>query len=92
MDAAGRMQGPTVGRQGAGVGTLVVAMVALVAAILAVSVVKRRAARRAAEARERARRRRRRMPEVSANVRGLPRGDEQDMWASEAPVREDRVA
>jgi len=81
-----------VGRQGAGVGTLVVAVVALVAALLAASAVRRRAARRAAEARERARRRRRRMPVVSANVRGLPRGDEQDLWAGESPVRGDRVA
>jgi hypothetical protein len=74
------------------VGTLVVAAVALVAALIAASMVKRRAARRAAEARERARRRRRRMPLVSANVRGLPREDEADMWASEGSVREDRVA
>jgi len=32
------------------------------------------------------------MPLVSANVRGLPRGDEQDLWAGEAPTRKDRVA
>jgi hypothetical protein len=80
------------GRQGAGVSTLVVAVVALVAALFTASAVKRRAARRAAEARERARRRRRRMPVVSANVRGLPHEGEQDLWATEAPVRNDRVA
>jgi type II secretory pathway pseudopilin PulG len=80
------------GRQGAGVSTLVIAVVALVAALLAASAVKRRAARRAAEARERARRRRRRMPVVSANVRGLPRGDEQDLWTSEGAVGKDRLA
>ncbi len=80
------------GRQGAGVSALVIAVVALVAALLASSAVKRRAARRAAEARERARRRRRRMPVVSANVRGLPRDDEPDLWTSEGPVGKDRVA
>ena len=73
-------------------GTLVIAVLALVAALLAALVSKRRAARRAAEARERARRRRSRMPVVSANVRGLPHGGEQDLWAGDTPVRGDRVA
>jgi hypothetical protein len=80
------------GRQGAGVSALVVVVVALVAALFAASAVKRKAARRAAEARERARRRRRRMPVVSANVRGLPPGDEQDLWTTDGPARKDRVA
>lgn len=80
------------GRQGVGVGTLLVFVFALVAALLAASAARRSAARRAAEARERARRRRRRMPVVSANVRGLPRGDDQDLWTSEGTARKDRVA
>lgn len=84
--------GAAVGRQGAGVGALVVAGVALAAALLAAWLARRRAARRAAEARERARRRRRRMPAVSANVRGLPRADQQDLWAGDPSVRGDRVA
>jgi hypothetical protein len=32
------------------------------------------------------------MPVVSANVRGLPHGGEQDLWAGDTPVRGDRVA
>jgi hypothetical protein len=74
------------------VDALVVAAVALIAALAAVFTLRRRSARRLAEARERARRRRRRMPVVSANVRGLPRGDEQDLWVGEASSRKDRVA
>jgi hypothetical protein len=74
------------------VDALVVAAVGLLAALAAAITARRRSARRAAEARERARRRRRRMPLVSANVRGLPRGDDQDGWISEAPAHEDRVA
>jgi len=74
------------------VDALVVAAVALLAMLAAAFTARRRSARRAAEERERARRRRRPMPLVSANVRGLPRGDEQDLWAGEAPGRKDRVA
>ena len=74
------------------VDALVLAAVALISALAAVFALRRRAARRAAEARERARRRRRRMPVVSANVRGLPRGDEPDLWAGEATPTRDRVA
>jgi hypothetical protein len=79
------------GRRGKWVGTLVVAAVALVAALVAASIARRRSARRAAETRERARRRRRGMPAVSANVRGLPREDEEDLWVRHAPGHKDRV-
>jgi hypothetical protein len=74
------------------VDALVVAAVALLAALAAAITARRRSARRAADARERARRRRRRMPLVSANVRGLPRGEDHDAWTSEATSRKDRVA
>jgi hypothetical protein len=74
------------------VDALVVAAVGLLAALAVIVTARRRSARRAAEAQERARRRRRRMPLVSANVRGLPHGDEEDLWAGEAPHRTDRVA
>jgi hypothetical protein len=67
-------------------------LVALCAALAAIATARRRSERRAAEARERARRRRRRMPVVSANVRGLPSGDENDLWAGEAREGSDRVA
>jgi hypothetical protein len=74
------------------VDALVVAAVALLAALAAAITARRRSARRAAEARERARRRRRRMPLVSANVRGLPGGDERDAWTGDASARNERVA
>lgn len=60
----------------------IAALALLLASFLAARAARRRAARRVEEARARARARRRRVPVVSANVRGLPSG-EQDLWAEE---------
>jgi hypothetical protein len=65
------------------VSALVTVMLGVAAAWFGVAVTRRRAAKRAAEARERARRRRRRMPEVSANLRGLPSAPRDDLWTGE---------
>lgn len=58
------------------------ALLLLLASLGAARVARRRAARRLAEERARARARRRSVPEVSANVRGLPDGPS-DLWADE---------
>jgi phage protein D len=54
----------------------------LLASLGAARAARRRAARRLAEERARARARRRSVPEVSANLRGLPTGST-DLWAEE---------
>ena len=58
------------------------ALLLLLASFGAARAARRRAARRLAEERARARARRRSVPDVSANVRGLPAGST-DLWADE---------
>jgi len=64
---------------------LIAAAILLLAVWGAVVLARRRAARRAAEREARARARRRKVPDVSANVRGLP-GNDADLWAQETQV------
>lgn len=69
------------------VGLLSIVVVAGLAAVAgAVRVARRRSAREAAQARARHRSRRRHVPEVSANVRGLPAPPE-DLWSRESERR-----
>jgi hypothetical protein len=64
----------------------ILAVAGLVVVCAAVGVARRRSAREAAQTRARHRSRRRHVPEVSANVRGLPAPPE-DLWSRESERR-----
>jgi hypothetical protein len=64
------------------------ALLLLLASLAAAWAARRRAARRLALERARARGRRRRVPDVSANVRGLPNAA-RDLWTDERESQSD---
>ncbi len=71
----------------------IAALLLLIGSFVAAGAARRRAARRRLEELARARARRRKVPVVSANVRGLPSGED-DLWVDDRkpPSRKGRAA